>query len=309
MACHRFDPTKILLAGELEDLRIDPRADRRPDGTLLLTPIRHGAYYDAVAWASFDPTTRYAARVHATAQFARSSGHLYSHWSAAAVWALPIIEPWPCQVHLTMTGGTAYSSGLVIRHVCAVTPAYVVVDGIRVTAVPRTVIDLAREGSLQSAVAAADHALRQGMCTRGELEEQLAALPPGSVGIRRARTAVALADPRAESPLESMSRVAMYELRLPRPELQVPLCDARGEFGRGDFGWAGLVGECDGRAKYIRYLHPGDVVIREKRREDRIRQVGLDVARWGWDDALGRVGMLRVLEEKGIRPMPRRRWL
>lgn len=307
----RFDPTKILLASQLEDLRIDPRTARTPDGGLLLTRIRRGAYYEAASWQTFDHDTRYAACVHATAMFARAA-QVHSHWSAAAIWRLPIIEPWPCQVHLTITGGTSYTSGLVVRHATSGSVPCVVKDGVCVTTLPRTIIDLARECSLQSAVAAADHALREGMCTYADLERELDLLPPGTCGVRRARLAVRLADERAESPLESLSRVAMYELRLPRPELQVPLRDADGEFGRGDFGWPGLIGECDGEAKYVRYLRRGEdagaVVVREKRREDRIRRSNQDVARWGWQDALSRTGMLHILEQKGLRRTPRREW-
>jgi hypothetical protein len=57
-----------------------------------------------------------------------------------------------------------------------------------------------------------------------------------------------------------------------------------------DFGWPGLrtVGEFDGRVKYVRLLRPGqdpgDVVFEEKRREDDLRDAGLQVVRWGWDD-------------------------
>ena len=45
---------------------------------------------------------------------------------------------------------------------------------------------------------------------------------------------------------------------------------------------------CDGVAKYGRLLRPGqtpaDAVVEEKRREDAIRDAGLRVRRWGWDD-------------------------
>lgn len=308
-----FDPQKIILASELNGLRLDRRTERRPDGSAVLARIRRGAYYDAADWSTFSADTRYLALVHATAMYARASHQVYSHWSAAAVWHLPTVECWPSTVHATVCGGIVHSSGLVRRHSAHVIPPSVMIDGVRVTTLPRTLVDLARDGSLQSAVAAADHALRHGMCTSAELATESALLEPGHPGVTGVRAMVALADPRAESPLESLSRVAMYELRVVRPELQVLLVDGDGEFGRSDFGWDGVVGECDGYAKYIRYLRPGeepgDAVWREKRREDRIRRTGARVARWGWSDALGRVGMLRALEEQGIRRLPRRRWL
>ena len=64
----------------------------------------------------------------------------------------------------------------------------------------------------------------------------------------------------------------------------------RDEHGRVDFYFPGLavVGEFDGKIKYQRFLKPGqapaDVVFQEKLREDRIRDLGLIVVRWTWDD-------------------------
>ncbi|MDT7681251.1 MAG: hypothetical protein QOG57_1561, partial [Pseudonocardiales bacterium] len=46
--------------------------------------------------------------------------------------------------------------------------------------------------------------------------------------------------------------------------------------------------EFDGRIKYGRLLRPGqapgDAVFEEKRREDALRDHGLRVVRWCWDD-------------------------
>ena len=56
--------------------------------------------------------------------------------------------------------------------------------------------------------------------------------------------------------------------------------DAHGRLvGRTDFAWPayGLFGEFDGRGKYLRSFKPGqsvtDVVLAEKAREDRIREI------------------------------------
>ena len=56
--------------------------------------------------------------------------------------------------------------------------------------------------------------------------------------------------------------------------------DAHGNLvGRTDYAWPtlGMLGEFDGIAKYERYLRPGetvhDAVIREKRREDLLREI------------------------------------
>ncbi|WGT46915.1 hypothetical protein [Tessaracoccus lacteus] len=57
---------------------------------------------------------------------------------------------------------------------------------------------------------------------------------------------------------------------------------------RPDFLWEGvrLVGEVDGRWKYDELLRHGetsaDVIMREKRREEAIRQAGYWIVRWDW---------------------------
>ena len=55
--------------------------------------------------------------------------------------------------------------------------------------------------------------------------------------------------------------------------------------------WSGrrpVVGEFDGEVEYGRLLRPGqdpgDVVVQEKIREDHLRELGLDVVRWTWQD-------------------------
>ena len=79
---------------------------------------------------------------------------------------------------------------------------------------------------------------------------------------------------------------------LPRPEPQYTVCTQDGRFvGRCDFGWPdfGVLGEFDGRTKYGRLLRKPeqtaeDVLIDEKRREDRLRAMGWMVIRWMWSD-------------------------
>jgi hypothetical protein len=50
----------------------------------------------------------------------------------------------------------------------------------------------------------------------------------------------------------------------------------------------GTVGEFDGRVEYGRGLRPGqspaDAVVAEKRRQEALRDLGLEVARWYWDE-------------------------
>ena len=151
------------------------------------------------------------------------------------------------------------------------------------TSTARTVCDLAREHGAEDAVIVADAALRRQLITPAQLDRCLqdCALWPG---IRRARAAVALADGRAESPLESISRLRLTAAGVPRPDLQPELYDANGRWlGRPDFYWDdyGVVGEVDGKMKYVE--SPDRAVLwAEKQRQERFEETGLVVVRWGY---------------------------
>jgi hypothetical protein len=240
--------------------------------------------------------------------------HAYSHATAAALWRLPRIGAWPRLAHVvspTATGGR--SEGRLRRHGVGA-GAIEVIDGLQVTGLVRTVIDLCRtEGFLQG-VLAADHALR-GIefaaprligASREQRREERAQVPGGR-GVAVAREAVGFADGKAGSPGESLSRVRMRELGLPIPELQVCLRDDEGEMYP-DFCWRSyrLLGEFDGVAKYIREefqdgRSPAEGVVDEKRREDRLRGLGWRVVRWGWDDALSAPRLRAILTAAGLR--------
>jgi hypothetical protein len=115
---------------------------------------------------------------------------------------------------------------------------------------------------------------------------------PSPVGRRRAGLALTIADGMSGSPGESVSRVGIHILGLPSPELQHEFVDAEGSMFV-DFWWPqlGLAGEFDGYGKYLREELRGgrtiaEVLIAEKRREDRLRRLGLTVVRWDWAVAM-----------------------
>ncbi len=203
--------------------------------------------------------------------------------TAAAVHGLPFLGRTPARARLSLpreVGERPWQdrprSWLPDTHVAAV-------DGIAVTTLARTVVDLARTRPFAFAVVTADAALARG-CSRQELEDVLAQCRrfPGT---RSARRVLAFADPRAESPLESLGRARFDEEGLPAPELQVDLGDEDGAI-RVDhwFRAERTVGEADGLAKYDDLA----VLRAEKLREDALRERGVEVVRYVWDDALRR---------------------
>jgi very-short-patch-repair endonuclease len=157
-----------------------------------------------------------------------------------------------------------------------------------VTALDRTLVDVARASPAMTALVAADHALHHRLVTVTELGTALhdARLRPGSAAARRV---LALTDGRSESPGESRTRLALADL-LPL-ESQVEIRDEAGDFvARVDLACeeAMLLIEFDGKGKYLTLLKPGqttaDAVLTEKRREDRIRELGYFVIRVTWAD-------------------------
>jgi hypothetical protein len=145
-----------------------------------------------------------------------------SHVSAAVLHGLPIWDVPLARVHATWDacGGGRTTRRLRV-HVGPLGNREVVeIDGIAVTSLARTVVDLARTVGFEQAVVVADAALARP--DRPDLEEALdrAAGWRGAPGARRV---VAFADCRSGSVGESRSRVAIAATGLPPPVLQLPV--------------------------------------------------------------------------------------
>lgn len=301
-----FDPVVLRLSADLRRSGVDPQ--RTPGWQR----VRRGAWMDSGHWRCLTPEQRHAALVHATSALSDPERTLvFAVESAAAVWGLPRVEAWPDRVRTLVTGTRLRGSPGIRPHLGAEAET-VLIHGIRVTGVARTIVDLARTGSLPSAVAAADHALRHALCTRADLGAAADAVPARARGRPLATLVADLADAGSMSLGESLSRVQMFRLGVPRPRLQVEHVDDLGRIGFVDFDWNGVVDEFDGRVKY-RVAQDADpqeaaeTLWREKRREDRLRARSR-VARWTYDVALDRDRLGQVLAAQGVRPVPRASW-
>ncbi|WP_243062482.1 hypothetical protein [Humibacter sp. RRB41] len=279
--------------------------------------IRRGAYVATSRWQKLGVEERHSLVVHAV-HATRERPVVFSHWSAAVAWGLPVVGGRLGSVHViedTAAGGRSGSG--IVRHPGLERLAPQTHRGLAVTSVVDTVIDIASTSPFAAAVAVADAALhvpRRGsaMCSREELMQDLERLR-GRKGERRAFAVVRFADGRAESPGESTSRANIHLGGFIAPDLQCAIYDAAGLIGYTDFYWESvrLVGEFDGAGKYLKeeYLRgrsTADVVLAEKKREDRLRAIGLGVARWDWDVALHPDRLYRRLAEANV-PRVRRR--
>src|SRR5690606_38225973 len=109
---------------------------------------------------------------------------------------IPLIGAWPARTHVieeAANGGR--SSALITRHGVAKVPDVVEVQGLIVTSVARTVVDLGRTRTFASGLASADFVLAKGMATREELLAEIEG-SRGTRGLRQARSVVERADPR-----------------------------------------------------------------------------------------------------------------
>jgi hypothetical protein len=130
-------------------------------------------------------------------------------------------------------------------------------------------------------VVAADSALRSRQASKADLELCLTTCARWP-GIQNARRAIAFADGRAESVLESISRVAFADLGLPPPDLQAWVGDTDEVIGRADFLWRAYrtVGEADGAVKYA---NPARAMA-QLDRDARLRKAGFEVVHFTWRD-------------------------
>ena len=156
-------------------------------------------------------------------------------------------------------------------------------DGIPLTSLARTAVDLMRESDRTTALIVGDQALRLG-CAKPELIE-VAEYCSGWRGGKQAAELASLADSRAESAAESLGRLVVHDAGLRDYVPQFEVIDANGRQRRLDIAfpdrWTAL--EPDGKVKYDDpHGDPADVLWKEKLREDAIRDVGWEIVRATW---------------------------
>jgi len=278
--------------GDAEDVGITVKVLRRLVRSGQVVRLRHGVYaVSSPELMSFEEA--YGQAVTGSA-LVFGEGFAVSHLSAAAVHGLPLPLGPPGPVHLTRLKPCHRSRpgrrGTVIHHADSSETPTVVARGLVVTSVERTVADCLRCLPGTSSVPIADAAVHRGLTTLDRIRDYLE-VQRRWVGMPRARLALALADGRRESWLESFSFVRLGQLGVELPEPQVEVYDDWDLLvGRVDGMWRedATVAEIDGRSKYLisgsGERAVADVLLAEKAREDRLRDLGLEVVRWGLDD-------------------------
>ena len=251
---------------------------------------------------------------HAAAAIAgvlATPGAQASHSTAAVLRGMPLLFL-PSRSCATVPPGLTGELPRVHLHRCTRAPDGQRVGGVDVTSDERMLIDLAREHGMPMGVVAVDHALHVGSTTLRRLNAELERCR-GWPGLRAARDAIAFADGRTESVLESRSRLTFRRWGLPAPIPQVRIGNEWGGFiGRVDFYWPefGVAGEADGDMKY-----DGEDVtplIKQVRRQSKLEDLDLPVVRWSSRDLadFGPIAarLSRTFARASRIPVAERRW-
>lgn len=289
-------PATLLPAGTL----VHSTRSRRRGEVLRLN---RGVYAVRDEWNALAPWQRYGLRVQAHAMW--HPDDVLCLESAAVLLGLPLVGG-DHDIHvLSEHGATSRRSGGVRVHTMAASDrTFAEVDGIRVTSLADTCIDIARSRHPALALAVADATVRRDP-SLGDLalvvlnEERSSAR-----GRRQARWALHRADRAAESPLESISRASIEWLGFPAPELQerFPGTDERED--RVDLWWPAqrIAGEADGHHKYDgRFGDPLEALRAREKRDRRLLAAGVrTVVHWAWDDVAEATSLRAMLRGVGM---------
>jgi len=273
-----------------------------------LVRLDHGVYAPAELITSVGATDHGALALRAATSLATlGSRAVASHHTAAQLLGVALLGRVPANIAITLAPGSGSRKsrpGVRLHH--AALPAGHVGqrDGVPVTSVARTVLDLARCSSFRAGVVVADSALHRKRTTSQELQAVLDTCRRWP-GVQRAAEALAFADALAESPLESIARVAFRDCGLPPPQLQALLGADGRVIGRVDFYWERFrtIAEADGEMKYDNRF----AATHQLRRDADLRDAGFEVVHFGWRDIYDTpaqvVASIRAAFRRGSRGM------
>jgi len=230
-----------------------------------------GGYYASSAIAD-------APMVRLTAALRRlPDGAVLSGRSAAFLHGLDYPPCSPIEVTIR---GTSRFAGLAIRRNFLVPEDIVMRKGLRVTSPLRTVVDLVSRLTTVEGVVALDAALHKRLL-RLEQVRAWADVHPRHRGVAKLRRAIDLAEPKAESPMETRLRLVLVLAGLPRPRVQVSLGNEDTFLGRADLYYAGprLIIEYDGGTHRDRLAY-------DDRRQNRLVDAGYRLLRFTAADIL-----------------------
>ncbi|MHA7269738.1 hypothetical protein [Arthrobacter sp. HLT1-20] len=327
---------RLILPSDLRLVGHDSRKLAQLHNKGELVRIRRGVYAKTTDWNNSCPAQQYGLRA-AAFQALASRQPVLCHATAALLWGLWIVGM-PAKLHVvTEVATSGRSNNGVIRHVGSSTQGVVQCGQFLLTDKLTTTFSLIKALSFPYAVAVCDSSLRTpeprhavnqfaqpGADSRLHETSWLADGPQGpalsladlrdaagqlasKAARERTLAVINFASHRSGSAGESLSRAKMHQFGFPTPELQHPFKLLNGHNAAVDF-WFDeqkTAGEFDGKGKYLRSdwgdgLSIQERVLKEKRREDQIRALGVNFVRWDWAEMMNRERFIGLLRQAGI---------
>jgi hypothetical protein len=265
---------------------------------------RTGAYVAGDVWRSATRDQRHALRVRAAYRQSRTEV-VVSHGSTLPFHDVPTWGVDLTEIHLTRTDGKTGRREAGIRQHCGrivdgdTTELY----GMTMTTSLRAALEVSATCAVEAAVVVMSYLLHRGDFTQEEIRRRYADQMDRWPYSLTTDLALRLSEPRLESVGEARTWYFFWKHRLPTPTPQFVVQDGAGFVARLDFALPdhGVWFEFDGRVKYTGSLSDGasasDVVIREKQREDMIRELtGWRCFRITWSDLENPERLLRRIQ-------------
>ncbi|HHU67811.1 hypothetical protein [Corynebacterium sp.] len=233
----------------------------------------------AAAFEAFPPWEQQAIRAFAVGLGSRKA--VLVGKSAARLHGIPVLG-FTEATSIVLPGGgrppvRQWPAGVQYRRALLPEEQYTDQHGVRVTRIIRTVVDMCRYHGLVDGIVAFDHVLAMPSMSRGRAGAMLDDL--GRIrGLGTARRALELADPRAESPLESWARAQILIAELPEVTSVEPQVEVLGGEHRVDLMVNGfLVVETDGELKYdgSTGVAPAEQMRRDRQRDRALSNAGI----------------------------------
>jgi hypothetical protein len=288
---HVYDRDGLLLRRDAVAAGIDDNALARLVKAGTIVRLRQGIYCSREIFLAADAVRRHV--LLSVGVMRLYDEHVVlSHGSSCVMQGGPTYGLDLTAVHLTHLSGGGRRRSRVVHHggECRVGDVRRQ-DGFWITTPVRAVVDVTCQDGVLAGLVQANHFLHEGLMTREELTATLARSWnwPGSL---RKHPVLLLADERIESVGETRAWHLFFTQGLSMPEPQFVIDDPeRSTSYRVDFAWpeGRVLVEFDGVEKYHRLRRPGEsieqMVLREKAREDRIRELtGWTVIRITWHD-------------------------
>ena len=210
------------------------------------------------------------------------AGAAFSGPTAAWLHGLDLPPCDPIEATIPEPIGSSRRAGAYVRRAALDGGEIVQRRGLPTTAALRTLVDLGCRDPLMEGVVAADLFLHAGLVTIAELRLYVTERSR-TRGIAKLRRVLELAEPRAESAMETRLRILLVLAGLPRPETQVSIRDDQGHLlGRPDLFY---------RRQHVAIEYDGghhrERLVDDNRRQNRLVGAGLRLLRFSAPDIYG----------------------